>query len=94
MVPSVRQIGAALEGRFVVEDWHSFGADYDTTLLHWCRNFERRWPELRDRYGERFRRMWRYFLLSSAGGFRARKNQVWQMVLSPNGVPGGYRAPR
>jgi cyclopropane-fatty-acyl-phospholipid synthase len=94
MLPSARQISAAAEGKFVIEDWHSFGPDYDTTLMHWHRNFEERWLELKDRYDERFHRMWRYFLLSSAGGFRARKNQLWQLVLSPHGVPGGYRAPR
>jgi cyclopropane-fatty-acyl-phospholipid synthase len=94
MLPSVQQIGAAIEGRLVLEDWHSFGPDYDTTLLCWHRNFEEHWPTLRERYDERFHRMWRYFLLSSAGGFRARKNQLWQVVLSPHGVPGGYCAPR
>jgi cyclopropane-fatty-acyl-phospholipid synthase len=26
--------------------------------------------------------------------FRARRIQLWQLVLSPNGVPGGYVAPR
>jgi cyclopropane-fatty-acyl-phospholipid synthase len=94
MSPSAAQISAAIERKFVVEDWHSFGADYDTTLMHWYRNVEEHWPELRDRYDERFHRMWRFFLLSSAGGFRARKGQLWQIVLSPRGVPGGYRAPR
>jgi cyclopropane-fatty-acyl-phospholipid synthase len=94
MLPSARQIAAAIEGTFVLEDWHGFGADYDTTLMHWHRNVERHWGELKDRYDERFHRMWTYFLLSSAGGFRARKDQLWQLVLSPHGVPGGYRAPR
>jgi cyclopropane-fatty-acyl-phospholipid synthase len=94
MLPSAAQITAAAEGRFVLEDWHSFGADYDRTLMAWHRNFENAWPELSDRYGERFHRMWRYYLLSCAGSFRARKNQLWQIVLSPKGVPGGYRSPR
>ena len=94
MLPSIAQIGAAIEDRFVMEDWHSFGADYDTTLMQWYRNFEAAWPELQSAYDERFHRMWRYFLLSSAAGFRARKNQLWQVVLSPRGVEGGYRAPR
>jgi cyclopropane-fatty-acyl-phospholipid synthase len=94
MLPSARQIAAAAEGRFVIEDWHSLGTDYDTTLLTWYANIERHWPELRGRYDERFHRMWRYFLLSSAGGFRARHTQLWQIVLSPMGVSGGYRAPR
>jgi cyclopropane-fatty-acyl-phospholipid synthase len=90
MLPSVTQISAAIEGLFVMEDWHSFGADYDTTLLHWHRNFEDAWPALAGRYDERFHRMWRYYLLSCAGSFRARRNQLWQIVLSPHGVSGGY----
>ena len=94
MVPSARQICVAIEGKFVLEDWHGFGPDYDTTLMHWHRNVEAHWSELKDRYGERFHRMWTYFLLSSAGGFRARKNQLWQLVLSPHGVASGYAAPR
>ena len=94
VLPSVAQIGAAIDGTFLLEDWHSFGQDYDTTLMHWYRNVEASWSELEDRYDERFRRMWRYFLLSSAGGFRARKTQLWQLVLSPHGVPGGYQALR
>jgi cyclopropane-fatty-acyl-phospholipid synthase len=94
MTPSAALICRAIEGKFVLEDWHSFGADYATTLMHWYRNFKEHWSEIQDQYDERFQRMWRYFLLSSAGTFRARKSQLWQIVLSPHGVPGGYRAPR
>lgn len=93
MVPSARQLSRALEGSFVIEDWHNFGADYDRTLTSWYHNFENAWDELRPGYGERFHRMWKYYLLSSAGSFRARRSQVWQLVLSPLGVPGGYRRP-
>jgi cyclopropane-fatty-acyl-phospholipid synthase len=91
MLPSARQIAAAIEGVFVLEDWHNFGADYDRTLLGWCQRFDAAREELRGRYDERFRRMWRYYLLSCAGAFRARRIQLWQLVLSPRGVPGGYR---
>jgi cyclopropane-fatty-acyl-phospholipid synthase len=94
VLPSAAQIAAASEGLFVLEDWHNFGADYDRTLLHWYANFESGWPALAPRYGDRFRRLWRYYLLSCAGTFRARRNQLWQIVLSPNGVPGGYRSVR
>jgi cyclopropane-fatty-acyl-phospholipid synthase len=38
--------------------------------------------------------MWKYYLLSCAGSFRARKNQLWQIVLSKKGVPNGYQAIR
>lgn len=94
VLPSIRQIGRATEGRFVMEDWHNLGAHYDRTLMAWHENVERAWPSLRGRYDERFRRMWRYYLLQSAGLFRARGAQLWQLVLSKNGVPGGYTSVR
>ncbi|MFC2062725.1 cyclopropane fatty acyl phospholipid synthase [Chloroflexota bacterium] len=92
MLPSIKQLGNAIEGLFVMEDWHSFGADYDKTLMAWCQKFENSWDILKSNYNERFHRMWRYYLLSCAGSFRARKNQLWQVVLSKNGVPGGYQS--
>lgn len=92
-LPSLREIADAAEGRFVVEDVHNFGADYDHTLMAWHQRFETAWPQFAAQYGERFRRMWRYYLLACAGSFRVRANQLWQIVLSPKGVAGGYRRP-
>lgn len=94
MLPSIAQIGRAIEGLFVVEDWHNFGADYDRTLMVWFQNFDASWSMLHERYGKRFYRMWKYYLLSCAGSFRARQNQLWQVVLSKSGVRGGYRSVR
>ena len=90
-LPSMADISRAVEHLFVIEDVHNFGADYDRTLMAWHEKFERAWPELSVRYDERFRRMWRYYLLTNAAAFRARRTQLWQVVLSPSGVPGGYR---
>ncbi|HEX7965088.1 MAG TPA: cyclopropane fatty acyl phospholipid synthase [Gammaproteobacteria bacterium] len=94
MLPSIRQIGEATEGLFVMEDWHNFGVHYDRTLLAWRENFLRSWGILQERFDETFRRMWMFYLSSCAASFRARKNQLWQVVLSPHGVAGGYVAPR
>ncbi|HEX5313799.1 MAG TPA: cyclopropane fatty acyl phospholipid synthase [Gammaproteobacteria bacterium] len=94
MIPSPRQVTRAIERLFVIEDLHNFGADYDKTLMSWYANFERAWPELRERYGERFRRMWRFYLMASAASFRTRSDQLFQILLSPGGVPGGLRVPR
>ena len=94
LLPSAAQLAAALEGRFVIEDWHSFGADYDRTLQAWRDNIEHRWDTLPARYDERFRRMWRFYLAASMAAFRTRRIQLWQLVLSPRGVSGGYVAPR
>lgn len=93
-LPSIGQIGDALDGLFVAEDVHNFGADYDKTLMAWYENFEAAWPRFSAVLGERFYRMWRYYLLSCAGAFRARDIQLWQWVLSKKGVPGGYRRER
>jgi cyclopropane-fatty-acyl-phospholipid synthase len=87
MLPSIAQIGAAMEPGFVMEDWHNFGPDYVPTLLAWNAKFEKAWPSLQARYGERFFRMWRYYLLNSAGAFRARAQQLWQIVFTRRGTP-------
>lgn len=89
-LPSVGQIGDAVDNLFVVEDFHNFGPDYDRTLMAWYRNFEAAWPRFADRLGERFHRMWRFYLLSCAGAFRARDLQLWQWVLSRGGTDGVY----
>jgi len=86
-LPSIPQIARASEHRFVVEDVHNLGPDYDRTYNSWNDNFEAAWPDLAGDYDERFRRMWRYYLLSFAGGFRARRIQLWQIVFSRWGNP-------
>ena len=85
MLPSAAQLSKAMEGLFVIEDWHNIGPDYDKTLMAWYANFEKAWPELKEKYGDRFYRMWRFYLLSAAGGFRARVNQLWQVVMTKQG---------
>jgi cyclopropane-fatty-acyl-phospholipid synthase len=90
MLPSARQICAAAEGLLVLEDWHSFGQYYDPTLISWHRNFTCNWEAIKHLYDDRFYRMWTYYLLSCAGSFRARRNQVWQIVFSRDGLRGGY----
>ncbi len=90
MLPSVAQIGKSLEGEFVMEDWHNFSAYYDKTLMAWFENFDKAWSQLSNIYDEKFYRMWKFYLLSCAASFRARYNQLWQIVLSKNGVNNGY----
>jgi len=87
MLPSIKQLGEAMEKYFVMEDWHNFGPHYDPTLMAWHANFEKAWPTLQKKYGDTFYRMWRYYLLSSAGGFRSRNQQLWQIVFTRSGTP-------
>ena len=95
VLPVAGQIDAAASGVFIMEDWHNFGTHYDPTLMAWMANIDAHRDELRGLgYDERFYRMWRYFLLSSAGSARARRNQLWQIVYSKRGLDGGYESVR
>ena len=90
-IPSASQITRAAEGVMTLEDWHSFGPDYARTLMSWYENFEAAWAELNQSYDERFHRAWRYYLLSSAGAFRSRSNELWQIVWSTGVDASCYR---
>ncbi|ADV81231.1 Cyclopropane-fatty-acyl-phospholipid synthase [Terriglobus saanensis SP1PR4] len=94
MIPSMAQIGKGIEGLFVIEDVHNFGADYDRTLMQWFENFDSTWSEIKKNYPDNFYRKWKYYLLSSAGAFRSRHLHLWQIVLSKRGVRNGYARPR
>jgi len=94
-LPVIEQIAVAAKGLFVMEDWHNFGVDYAPTLEAWFKNFDRNWSTaIAPHYDERFYRMWKYLLLATTGSFRARRNQVWQIVFSGKGVEGGYESVR
>lgn len=93
MLPSIQQFGKASEGRLIPEDMQNLGPDYHRTLLAWNHNFERTKGCLPSRYDERFKRMWRYYLLSCAGAFLARHIQLHQWVLSKE-RGARYDAPR
>lgn len=94
VIPSLTQISKATERLLIVEDLENFGPDYDKTLMAWHKNFVDSYPKLNDKYDERFYRMWEYYLLSCAGSFRARKLQLWQIVMrkiEPSEAYDGYR---
>jgi cyclopropane-fatty-acyl-phospholipid synthase len=88
-LPAPRELAAALERDFLLQDWHNFGLDYARTLMAWHRNVEAAWPSLAGvvaagegmAAAERFRRYWRYYLLCFAGFFRSGQGQLWQLVL-------------
>lgn len=89
MIPSIQQIGQSAEGFFVMEDWKNYSTDYDKTLMAWFRNFNSHWEILKPHYGDKFYRMWRYYLLSCAALFRCRREQAWQIVFSKYGILDG-----
>lgn len=94
LIPSLTLLANASENLFVIEDLHNFGTYYDKTLIAWHKNLLANWDELKSQYDERFYRLWNYYLLSCAGAFRSRHLQLWQFVLSPKGIKGGYECVR
>ena len=83
VLPSIKQLGKAFEKLFVMEDWQNFGPDYDKTLMAWNKNFNENYKKLdNQKFDLKFKRMFNFYFLSCAGLFRARKAQLWQIVLS------------
>jgi cyclopropane-fatty-acyl-phospholipid synthase len=93
ILPSAELITRYSAPTFALQDWHNFGLDYHTTLLAWDRNCRQNWEKLPN-YDERFRRMWHYFLMCSAGAFKAGHNQLWQVVFSKGQLTRPYEAVR
>lgn len=95
MLPTIKQIATASEDVFVTEDLHNFGTDYDRTLMAWMTNVDANKTALKQTgYDEPFYRMWRFFLLGAAGGFRSHRNHLWQIVYSKRGIDNGYQSIR
>lgn len=96
-LPSMQNLGKSIEKLFVMEDWHNFGYFYAYTLMAWRENFLRGWNSCAERKradADQFFRMFYYYLSSSAGAFFARDLQLWQIMLTPHGVPRYINAPR
>ncbi|MCB0334814.1 MAG: cyclopropane fatty acyl phospholipid synthase [Bdellovibrionales bacterium] len=91
-LPQLHELVAPCKTGLVLEDWHSFGVDYDKTLMAWHSNFENGWSSLKETYGEEFHRKWNFYLLSCAALFRARLVQLYQIVYSKGGITHGYQS--
>ncbi len=93
-LPSASRITMSIEPNLVFRDWHNFGPDYDKTIMQWWQNFDKSWPEISEKYGQRFYRMWRYYLHSCAGLFRSGQGQLWQIILTKRGAVPEYQSYR
>ncbi len=93
-IPSASEITQTIENVFLIEDWHNFGQDYDKTLMAWHQKFIENWSKISAKYGERFYRMWTYYLLGCAAFFRSRQGQLWQIILTKKSHQDTYRSIR
>ena len=93
ILPSSELICRHSAPELVIEDWHNFGKDYYRTLMEWWKNVDRAWDELPE-YSSSFQKMWHYYLMASAGSFKASRNHLWQIVFSKGTQTTPYEAVR
>lgn len=95
-LPNHKDLPKCADNLFTIEDWDNLGAHYDKTIMAWYGNFVKNWPSISSRFEDpdRFFRMWTYYMMFCAACFRSRKIQLWQVVFSKQGFPGGYMSVR
>ncbi|WP_295884536.1 cyclopropane-fatty-acyl-phospholipid synthase family protein [uncultured Thiohalocapsa sp.] len=92
-IPSLAEALTAMEASGLeVLDVENLRRHYALTLDVWAERFERRWPEIHAidprRFDERFRRIWRTYLISCAEMFRspASSTCLFQVLFSKGNV--------
>lgn len=85
--PTLAELGPALEtAELAIADVENLRPHYARTLEHWLARFEAHRDEVRQRFDERFVRMWRLYLAGSIAAFRAGSLQLFQVLLArPHG---------
>ncbi|WP_303908517.1 SAM-dependent methyltransferase [Thiohalomonas denitrificans] len=82
-IPTLAEIGnAAGTGGLVTADVEVWRLHYARTLAEWQDRFQRQRTAVVERFGERFYRMWTFYLASCEAAFRARGMAVFQFQLS------------
>lgn len=81
--PSLSEVTAAIEGSgMLVTDVEILQLHYAETLAAWSRNFMARRDEAAALYGERFCRMWEFYLAGTEAAFRVGEFMVFQIQLA------------
>jgi cyclopropane-fatty-acyl-phospholipid synthase len=84
-IPALSEVLPAVErGGLLVTDLEILRLHYALTLRHWRQRFRASWHTAVERYGERFCRMWEFYLAASETGFRYQNLMVFQLQLTKN----------
>jgi cyclopropane-fatty-acyl-phospholipid synthase len=76
VLPAVERNG------LLVTDVEILRLHYALTLRHWRQRFRASWHNAVERYGERFCRMWEFYLAGAETGFRYQNLMVFQLQLT------------
>ena len=82
-IPALSEVFPAVEEKgLLVTDVEILRLHYAMTLRHWRRRFRGAWHTGVERYGERFCRMWEFYLAGAETGFRYENLMVFQLQLA------------
>ena len=82
-IPTLSEMVNHLSARdFHVWDVENLGPHYRLTLDQWSERFERVVPLIREKFDERFVRMWRLYLRGFFSSFREATLEVYQILVS------------
>jgi cyclopropane-fatty-acyl-phospholipid synthase len=82
-IPALSEVFPAVEEKgLLVTDVEILRLHYAMTLRHWRQRFRGAWHTAVARYGERFCRMWEFYLAGSETGFRYENLMVFQLQLA------------
>ena len=83
--PSLSQIIQPIEKTgLIVADSETLIRHYDKTLESWLERFLNKKKEVKDLFGDKFVRMWEFYLASCAAAFRYRDLAVFQLQIVKN----------
>lgn len=82
-IPALSEVLPAVErSGLLVTDMEILRLHYAMTLRHWRQRFRAAWHTAAERYGERFCRMWEFYLAGAETGFRYQHLMVFQLQLT------------
>jgi cyclopropane-fatty-acyl-phospholipid synthase len=82
-LPSLSEVASAIERqRLFTTDVEVLRLHYAETLKEWRRRLNEQRDEIAGRFGERFRRMWEFYLATSEASFRSGVHVNYQLQLS------------
>jgi cyclopropane-fatty-acyl-phospholipid synthase len=82
-IPALSEVMPAIErAGLLVTDVEILRLHYALTLRHWRQRFRSAWHSAAERYGERFCRMWEFYLAGAEIGFRYQNLMVFQLQLT------------
>ncbi|XP_037487880.1 uncharacterized protein LOC119366277 isoform X4 [Triticum dicoccoides] len=87
-IPSLARVISAMttSSRFSIEHVENIGPNYYTTLMHWRDNFMANKDQVLELgFDEKFIRIWEFYLMYSAAGFKSRAVGDYQVVFSRPG---------